>query len=225
MLDYLYPMLWVGVIRSWRCHVMISKNNSRKVFYLILAILLVSPFERARAVSFLGKVSTGFPVIKSDFYGDQSGASISFKPAAADFNLGLNLVFNNGLLVGVTGDIYRNRDNPVDVDLKRANGLGINVGYWSSGIHAVATYLPLVAGSSISGLKLSSPVGFVGQIGYSFNFVSLIPGIKSWPHLGIGPSVRYKLILHDNKAGSNVTSGEQSTITSTSVMLDVVFLF
>ena len=204
---------------------MISKNSSKKVFYLILVILLVSPFERAMAVSFLGKVSTGFPVIKSDFYGDQSGASVSFKPTAADFNLGLNLVFNNGLLVGITGDIYRNQDGPIDADLKRVNSLGINIGYWNSGIHAIATYLPLVKGSSISGLELSSPVGFVGQVGYSFNLVSIVPGIESWPHLGIGPSVRYKLIFHDSQSGSSTNSSEASAITSTSVMLDVIVMF
>lgn len=212
-------------MNNYRNKKKITRNylTNRLLWFLFFAIF---PVNFSYAVSFMGKTSAKFSYIKSNL-GETSSADI--KSSVSNLSFDLNLVLNNGIYFGLSGDKDHLFQRSIDgygeqvKELTSTLGFGINVGYWSSGFYAGITYLPVVSGKTRT-IEIADSAGLIGQVGLAINLAGVIPGVGDWPYVGLGPSFRYKTMINQNLK-SQVSSNGNSTTSGLSLMLDVVAVF
>ena len=201
--------------------------TKHKLAYFLFFAFVVFPTSFSYAVSFMGKTSVKFSYVKSSV--EEFGSS-DIKSSVSNLSFDLNLVFNNGLFVGLSGDKDHLFQKSIDgagafiSDLTSTLGFGVNVGYWNSGFYASVTYLPVISGEARSAISISESAGLVGQVGLAINLASVIPGISDWPYIGLGPSFRYKMMINQDLRGPSISTVRGST-SGLSLMLDALVVF
>ena len=206
-------------------------NQYLSVLFLFMFCLAVPKFSHA--FSLMAKSSAKFSYIKSNV---GSTSSRNIKSNINNFGLDINLVLPVGIFFGVSVDkgySYLNsfsKNGAKISELTKTLGLGINLGFWLSGFYISATYLPVISGSVLNDVKMNKAKGVVGQIGYSMNLIDLISILpSSWPHFGLGPSLRYKItnqtFLETVKRDAAGILNDDGTTTEMSLFLDLVMVF
>ena len=201
---------------------------SRRFIYFLFLASVILPAKFSYAVSFMGKTSAKFSYVRSNV---GSVNSTDIKSSVSNLSFDLNLVFNNGIFIGLSGDkdhlFQRSLDGFGDEirELTSTLGFGVNVGYWNSGFYASLTYLPVVSGKTLSDVSIAEAAGIVGQAGLAINLAGVIPGIDSWPYVGLGPSFRYKMIVNQSFKTSSSSNDKNNKTSGLSLMLDLVLVF